>query len=68
MDFALSAKAEDVTGRMWDFMREHVLPAEPGYEQWRRAHIVSLARRDLAVEGWRSSDANHTVQDAYIHG
>jgi acyl-CoA dehydrogenase len=37
MDFALSARAEDVCGRMWDFMREHVFPAEPVYEQWRRA-------------------------------
>ena len=33
MDFALSAKAEDVCGRMWDFMREHVFPAEPVYER-----------------------------------
>ncbi len=37
MDFALSAKAEDTCGRMWDFMREHVFPAEPVYEQWRAA-------------------------------
>src|SRR6478672_2531312 len=29
MDFALSAKAEDHCNRMWDFMREEVLPAEP---------------------------------------
>ena len=36
MDFALSARAEDVCGRMWDFMREQVFPAEPVYEQWRR--------------------------------
>jgi acyl-CoA dehydrogenase len=35
MDFALSARAEDVCGRMWDFMREHVFPAEPVYESWR---------------------------------
>jgi acyl-CoA dehydrogenase len=35
MDFALSARAEDVCGRMWDFMREQVFPAEPVYEQWR---------------------------------
>jgi acyl-CoA dehydrogenase len=35
MDFALSAKAEDVCARAWDFMREHVFPAEPVYEQWR---------------------------------
>jgi acyl-CoA dehydrogenase len=37
MDFALSAKAEDVSGRMWDFMREHVFPAESVYEEWRAA-------------------------------
>jgi acyl-CoA dehydrogenase len=37
MDFALSAKAEDVTGRMWDFMREHVFPAEKVYDEWRAA-------------------------------
>src|ERR671913_663852 len=35
MDFALSAKAEDVCGRMWDFMREHVFPAERVYEEYR---------------------------------
>jgi acyl-CoA dehydrogenase len=37
MDFALSDKAEDVSGRMWDFMREHVFPAEPVYDAWRAA-------------------------------
>jgi acyl-CoA dehydrogenase len=37
MDFALSARAEDVCGRMWDFMREQVFPAEPVYEAWRVA-------------------------------
>jgi acyl-CoA dehydrogenase len=36
MDFALSARAEDVCGRMWDFMRDQVFPAEPVYGQWRR--------------------------------
>ncbi len=35
MDFALSARAEDVCGRMWEFMREQVFPAEPVYEAWR---------------------------------
>jgi acyl-CoA dehydrogenase len=35
MDFALSARAEDVCGRTWDFMREHVFPAEKVYDQWR---------------------------------
>jgi acyl-CoA dehydrogenase len=38
MDFALSPAAQDVCARMWDFMRECVLPAEPVYEQWRAAH------------------------------
>jgi acyl-CoA dehydrogenase len=38
MDFALSPKAEDVCGRMWDFMREEVFPAEPVYEEWRQVH------------------------------
>lgn len=38
MDFALSPAAEEACGRMWDFMRECVLPAEPVYEQWRAAH------------------------------
>jgi acyl-CoA dehydrogenase len=37
MDFALSDRAQDVCGRMWDFMRESVFPAEPVYEQWRAA-------------------------------
>jgi acyl-CoA dehydrogenase len=37
MDFAPSARAEDVCGRMWDFMREQVFPAEPVYEAWRAA-------------------------------
>jgi acyl-CoA dehydrogenase len=35
MDFALSARAEDVCGRTWDFMREHVFPAESVYDAWR---------------------------------
>jgi acyl-CoA dehydrogenase len=37
MDFALSARAEDVCGRMWDFMRERVFPAETVYAEWRAA-------------------------------
>ena len=38
MDFTLSPAAEDACGRMRDFMRDCVLPAEPVYEQWRAAH------------------------------
>src|SRR3954452_13944614 len=37
MDFPLSERAQDVCGRMWDFMRESVFPAEPVYDQWRGA-------------------------------
>jgi acyl-CoA dehydrogenase len=35
MDFAPSAKAEEVSVRMWAFMREEVFPAEMEYAQWR---------------------------------
>ena len=45
MDFALSRAAEDACGRMWDFMRDCVLPAEPVYEQWRAAHGEQQQRR-----------------------
>ncbi|HKX65581.1 MAG TPA: acyl-CoA dehydrogenase family protein [Intrasporangium sp.] len=31
MDFALSPKAEELSARMWDFMREEVFPAEGEY-------------------------------------
>ena len=37
MDFAPSAKSEEVSARMWAFMREEVFPAEAEYAQW-RAH------------------------------
>ena len=37
MDFAPSARAEDVCGRTWDFMRECVFPAEPVWDAWRAA-------------------------------
>ena len=35
MDFALSAKAEDYSGRLQDFLDTQVLPAEEQYEQYR---------------------------------
>jgi len=35
MDFAPSAKAEEVSARMWAFMREEVFPAEMEYSKWR---------------------------------
>ncbi|MCW2582680.1 MAG: acyl-CoA dehydrogenase domain protein [Klenkia sp.] len=55
MDFALSATAEDVTGRMWDFMREHVFPAEATYHAWRRErghddHALPPVMEELKAE------------------
>jgi acyl-CoA dehydrogenase len=55
MDFTLSAEAEDVTGRMWDFMRERVFPAEPVYDAWRAArghddHTHPPVLEELKVE------------------
>ncbi|GAB2912372.1 acyl-CoA dehydrogenase family protein [Rhodococcus aerolatus] len=35
MDFELSPRAQDVCARTWDFMRDHVFPAEPVYDAWR---------------------------------
>jgi acyl-CoA dehydrogenase len=35
MDFAASAKGEDVCARMWAFMAEEVFPAEAEYARWR---------------------------------
>jgi acyl-CoA dehydrogenase len=35
MDFAPSVGAEEVSARMWAFMRDEVLPAEAEYAQWR---------------------------------
>ena len=40
MDFAQSAKAEDVSARMWAFMREEVFPAEAEYAQWRAKNDI----------------------------
>jgi acyl-CoA dehydrogenase len=38
LEFTLSDESQDVCDRMWDFMREHVFPAEPVYARWRREH------------------------------
>ena len=38
MDFAPSAKSEEVSARMWAFMLEEVFPAEAEYAQWRAHH------------------------------
>ncbi|GAB46972.1 acyl-CoA dehydrogenase family protein [Mobilicoccus pelagius] len=38
MDFALSPRGQDYCGRMWDFMREEVFPAEPVWAEHLHAH------------------------------
>ncbi|GAA3278593.1 acyl-CoA dehydrogenase family protein [Dactylosporangium vinaceum] len=38
MDFALSPEAEETVGRMWDFMREEVFPAEPVWAAYLAEH------------------------------
>ncbi len=35
MDFQPSAKAEELSGLMWDFLNERVLPAEAEYDAYR---------------------------------
>jgi acyl-CoA dehydrogenase len=56
MDFALSPAAQDACDRMWDFMRECVLPAEPVYQQWRAAngeHEYPPVMEELKAEARR---------------
>ncbi len=38
MDFELSPQAQESCERMWDFMREHVFPAEPVWAAYLREH------------------------------
>jgi acyl-CoA dehydrogenase len=38
MDFALSAKAQEASENMWDFMRSHIFPAEPVWAAYLREH------------------------------
>lgn len=35
MDFRFSRRVEDLSSRMWDFMRNDVFPAEAVYDRWR---------------------------------
>ena len=38
MDFELSSAAQEVSARMWGFMREEVFPAEKEYALWLASH------------------------------
>jgi acyl-CoA dehydrogenase len=55
VDFDLSPKATDYLGRLQDFMDAHVYPAEPVYEEYRRAagygdHTLPPVVEDLKAE------------------
>ena len=49
MDFQPSAKAEELSGLMWDFLNERVLPAEAEYDAYRAS--VGPRRLDAAAGG-----------------
>ena len=61
MDFAPSPKAADFTARMRAFMRDHVLPAEPGYadelvggadwRRWKQPAIMESLKERARREG-----------------
>ena len=38
MDFTLSPRAQEMSERMWDFMREKVFPAEPVWHAYLAEH------------------------------
>lgn len=53
MDFSPSSKSEEISVRMWNFMRECVFPAEQAYVDWRIAndsHAHPPVLEDLKVE------------------
>jgi acyl-CoA dehydrogenase len=56
MDFALSPKAQDACDAMWDFMREHVFPAETVWNAYlaeHGAHATPPIIDDLKAEARR---------------
>jgi acyl-CoA dehydrogenase len=55
VDFSLSNQAQDYLGRLTEFMDSHVYPAEPAYDEWRRAqgpdnHDLPPVMEDLKSE------------------
>ena len=67
MDFALSARAEDVCGRMWDFMREQVFPAEPVYEAWRRERGHDDHGTPPVLEGLKAEARRRGLWNLFHH-
>lgn len=57
MNFAHSARGVELQQRLWDFMHDQVLPAEPDYEAFRAAHddphALPPILDDLKVEARR---------------
>ncbi|MGW5517829.1 acyl-CoA dehydrogenase family protein [Nocardia africana] len=40
MDFSLSPRTEELSVAMWNFMQEHVFPAESSYNRWRSNNSI----------------------------
>src|SRR5690349_2294243 len=67
MDFALSARAEDVCGRMWDFMRESVFPAEPVYDEWRAARGHDNHEHAPVLDELKAEDRTRGLWNLFHH-
>jgi acyl-CoA dehydrogenase len=71
MDFAMSAQTIEYRDRMWDFMHEHVFPAEPIYEAQRHAaavagdeHAFPAIMEELKIEARKRGLWNLFLPDA----
>lgn len=64
MDFELSAKAQETSARMWDFMREEVFAAEPVYHE----HLACQGQYDLppVVEKLKSSARERGLWNLFL--
>ncbi len=67
MDFTPSARAEDVCGRMWDFMREEVFPAEPVYDEWRAARGPDDHAHPPVLEDLKASARKRGLWNLFHH-
>ncbi|MDV3222021.1 acyl-CoA dehydrogenase family protein [Intrasporangium sp.] len=64
MDFALSPKAEELSARMWDFMREEVFPAEEAYYR----HLAEHGQYELppVVEKLKASARKRGLWNLFL--
>ena len=67
MDFSLSPRTEELSASMWDFMREHVFPAESVYPQWRAENPDHARPPVLDEAGWPGSTRSAArLRDAHV--